>query len=570
MANRAQDTLMDKPEQVPTIRVYNTINNADIIEDTKKVVRGYFTGDIGKLAGSNLTTQSLSTANKNYYYNLQYSTKNQLSVAYGHLAGSGSTGTNGTLPNTLVGETEAVYKQHLNRVTGQRLLPDGGGNPNLKGFIFTGSIGDDAKPESNMYFMIADQERMYDGIEPGTWTIHLSGSGASKSGSFSAGTTGSDADLHKATGSLILKGGTNLENLEITIGTVTFTVVDPTLEQSMSAYSNTSTQYYIASGSELGYGAQAGGISSSMVHRLSNAVASASAVLNLSASAFTTSSNTVRLEFTASNIGSQYNLSASTNNPEQAYFAKSGVTTKLPEGSTYAIQGGYDMDTKTDFSRELFLTDDSSYVASDDYPVPYYDNDAGDMHYLHKWGPAGPRYNIVSGTKGGRVDKWPVYGWFYPKIGLWAFRGDEISGSIPGTTAYKTGSGFQGLSSAGHYGVGLTSDVRISGDVDNSIKLAHSLQLGTDTEMRSEEIQHITSYFCRARAQDFNGSNNPTWTSGSDGRMRNRDMEGNPETYITQIGLYNSDSELVAVGAFSKPVSKNWGEELTVKVNLKY
>ena len=41
MANRAQDTLMDKPEQVPTIRVYNTINNADIIEDTKKVVRGY-------------------------------------------------------------------------------------------------------------------------------------------------------------------------------------------------------------------------------------------------------------------------------------------------------------------------------------------------------------------------------------------------------------------------------------------------------------------------------------------------------------------------------------------------
>ena len=68
---------------------YVPINmGTDVIVDTTKVTTGYFTGGVGTLAGSNLTTASLSTTQKSYYYNLQYSSEDQLSITYGHYAGS--------------------------------------------------------------------------------------------------------------------------------------------------------------------------------------------------------------------------------------------------------------------------------------------------------------------------------------------------------------------------------------------------------------------------------------------------------------------------------------------------
>ena len=36
------------------------------------------------------TTASLSTSQEKYYYNLQYNSKDHLSITYGHIAGSGS------------------------------------------------------------------------------------------------------------------------------------------------------------------------------------------------------------------------------------------------------------------------------------------------------------------------------------------------------------------------------------------------------------------------------------------------------------------------------------------------
>ena len=95
---------------------FQHIEDLDIVEDQQKVTTGFFTGNIGTLAGSNLTTASLSTTQKKYYYNLQYSSADQLSVSFGHLGGSGSVGSNASL-NNLKGETEAVYKYFANLVT---------------------------------------------------------------------------------------------------------------------------------------------------------------------------------------------------------------------------------------------------------------------------------------------------------------------------------------------------------------------------------------------------------------------------------------------------------------------
>ena len=94
-----------------------TLTAEDRVTETTKVTTGYFTGDVGTLAGSNFTTSSLATGEKIYYYNLQYSSEDQLSVAYGHIGGSGSL--SGSTANK-VGQTEAIYRQFAS----QLLKPD--------------------------------------------------------------------------------------------------------------------------------------------------------------------------------------------------------------------------------------------------------------------------------------------------------------------------------------------------------------------------------------------------------------------------------------------------------------
>ena len=367
---------------------FQHIEDLDIVEDQSKVTTGLFTGNIGTLAGSNFVTASLSAAQKKYYYNLQYSSADQLSVAFGHLGGSGSTGTNGSLDN-LKGETEAIYRYYANLTMDDDLVK--------KGFVFdSGSDGstvlapghqsDGDRGEPGMYFITAERNRMKDRVNKGTWTIELSGS----------------------------------------------------------------------------------------------------------------------------------------------------ATSGAPSAS-------------------LKLTDDSAYT------------DGGQTSTV-----AGPRYNIVAGEAGTRTSKTPVHGWFYPNIGLFAIRQSTVSSSIPG---YKTGSVANsddrvlGLNAASG---GLGMEVGIGGaNHTNAIKMVNALRKGTHT-LRAEEDQTTTSYFCRARANQFNATNNPTWLSGSSGRLANLDMEGSLEVYATTVGLYDSSYNLVAVGRVSKPIKKTFKTESTFKVNLTF
>ena len=77
----------------------------DVITDETKVTAGYFTGNLGTLSADNLVTASKSATQKNYYYDMQYSSEDQLSVAFGHIEGSGSGAAN---------ETKAIYMQFKN------------------------------------------------------------------------------------------------------------------------------------------------------------------------------------------------------------------------------------------------------------------------------------------------------------------------------------------------------------------------------------------------------------------------------------------------------------------------
>ena len=88
--------------------------------------------------------------------------------------------------------------------------------------------------------------------------------------------------------------------------------------------------------------------------------------------------------------------------------------------------------------------------------------------------------------------------------------------------------------------------------------------------LRSEEDQTQENYFCRVRAEQYNFSANPTFVSGSLNKLRHTNMHGNPTTFITGVGLYNSAGQLLATARLSSPLKKNWASEATIKVKLTY
>ena len=104
---------------------------------------------------------------------------------------------------------------------------------------------------------------------------------------------------------------------------------------------------------------------------------------------------------------------------------------------------------------------------------------------------------------------------------------------------------------------------------DNASKLAAALQQRSVT-LRSEEKQYIYDYFCRAKANEFNYSQNLTFWSGSQYDIRHSDMINNPQVYITEVGLFDEAGEIMAIGRLSSALEKNFSSEAIVKVRLTY
>jgi len=108
-------------------------------------------------------------------------------------------------------------------------------------------------------------------------------------------------------------------------------------------------------------------------------------------------------------------------------------------------------------------------------------------------------------------------------------------------------------------------DVAISGNCDNLRHRIQNISFNNTTELNS------TVYFCRANAHEFNYSSNPTYLNGSEIRVRpasNADAE--PVAYVTTVGLYGPNNEMLAVAKTSEPLKKSPSNELTLRVRLDY
>ena len=169
---------------------------------------------------------------------------------------------------------------------------------------------------------------------------------------------------------------------------------------------------------------------------------------------------------------------------------------------------------------------------------------------------AGRVFNIVSGSIAGgtAVIKTTAaaggsYGNFYPDLGIAIIDANKIA-------------------------VSSQNDITLNRDTNaftsQSKQFYESINAGSYFAARREEEVTSTMYFCRVNNRQFNFSNNPTFATASTGAFTQATFEKDPKVYITQVGLYNDQSELLAVAKLSKPVLKSYSREAIIKVKLDF
>jgi hypothetical protein len=76
-------------------------------------------------------------------------------------------------------------------------------------------------------------------------------------------------------------------------------------------------------------------------------------------------------------------------------------------------------------------------------------------------------------------------------------------------------------------------------------------------------------YFCRINHNEYNYSANPTYLNSSQIRVKVNSTD-TPVAYITTVGLYSADNQLLAVGKLSEPLRKDPTIEYTLRARLDY
>jgi hypothetical protein len=98
---------------------------------------------------------------------------------------------------------------------------------------------------------------------------------------------------------------------------------------------------------------------------------------------------------------------------------------------------------------------------------------------------------------------------------------------------------------------------------------------GSNTFLTFQNNTKINStlVFCRATADEFNYSSNPTYTD-SEGRIlvidESQQGEQKSFAFVTSVGLYDANEELLATAKLSRPVEKNDEKDLTFRVRLDF
>lgn len=276
-------------------------------------------------------------------------------------------------------------------------------------------------------------------------------------------------------------------------------------------------------------------------------------------------------------IYSQYRLSALELPEKSFYFYSTGSTEIEGVGDIYAISFYRDaIDGRLDpgnFQISLAELNGNAYpnfqhtgsnvsVSSSQKVMTFIDNsmDMDSLQYC-SIDAIQTYYDIVSGSLDdgihasgtGSIETNPsltTYGRVYPRLGYIIFDPNKLNRELGFNTV--TGSGIAG---------------------DNAYKLFTSISgaaaIGHPLMARSAKREFVSNYQIRIQSEAANFSNNPTWQSDYvQGMLRYPCFAEEPVVYLTSIGLYNDQKELLAIAKFNKPIKKTQYSQLVMNINL--
>lgn len=120
-------------------------------------------------------------------------------------------------------------------------------------------------------------------------------------------------------------------------------------------------------------------------------------------------------------------------------------------------------------------------------------------------------------------------------------------------------------------------DFVVSASIDNIIDHVSAARFGSGsgTAITFQNVTNINStlIFCRLGADEFNYSSNPTFT---DANNRIVVIDAGSEdvqtsfTYVTKLGLYDSQNNLLGVASLSRPLEKNSERDATIRIRVDY
>jgi hypothetical protein len=187
-------------------------------------------------------------------------------------------------------------------------------------------------------------------------------------------------------------------------------------------------------------------------------------------------------------------------------------------------------------------------------------NDITTITYLD----CGRAYDIVSGSNGTAKDS-PArtgiakgyttsgsYGLFLPDVGLIVLNPRALAVPI-----------LEG-------GLSFTASLSTAGNIKSNESASYNFITASNAryfQLNSKETISSNYVFVRIKNGDYNYTVNPSFTSGS-GDLIYSNFIFSPQTYITTVGMYNDNNELLAVAKLSKPLVKDFTKEALIRVKL--
>jgi hypothetical protein len=189
-------------------------------------------------------------------------------------------------------------------------------------------------------------------------------------------------------------------------------------------------------------------------------------------------------------------------------------------------------------TNEVILTDNSQITSTANYTT------GGNLYYTLISGSAGAPYTASPHAS--------VYGYLFPD--------DDIIILNPSALSKTVVSG----------GISFNPTINTPG-TDNNMPFQIYTLVSSSAYFGLQSAENVSShyFFTRVKNQDFNYTTNPSIIDNN-GNLIYTTLINNPQTFITTVGLYNDQNELLAVAKLSRPLVKDFTKEALIKVKLDY